>query len=155
MENPKVHCYGSSAAITVEAVYNSNSSTNTVNIDIAKVSNRKAQWQYKTTLQAMSKELPLVCAVFLGFLPLVRIEREGKWLVIERQQNQIFIKGGSSSVCALPISPGDSFLISDLLLSQLKKNSYSPDAMILASIRSAAKLYEAQALNLLQQQRAS
>lgn len=104
----------------------------TVRLEAAEVTatnnGRKVNWSGKTAIQLSARELPLVLAVFLGFIPKFEGKGHGvnneKWFTIEAQAGKIFLsvssKGGQARGVQIP--PGDAYNATTLLMRQMKKN---------------------------------
>lgn len=146
-DQAKVRCYGSKAALTVEAtslVAKGEFLGQTINLDVAPRQAAKIIWNRKITLQLSETELPLLAAVCLGYLPKVDFKRANKGIVVERQPNKLFIFAtrGSGNAFALPLSIGQTFQIGALALTQLKKQSTLQDGeLLIAALRGGAALF--------------
>jgi hypothetical protein len=146
-DQPKVRCFGGSAALTVEATWLTRDagSVATINLDVAPRQMDSVDWSRKITLQLSENELPLFAAVCLGYLPKCQFKRPGKGILIERQNSKLFLSAsaeGDGNRFSLPIPIGQTFQIGCLALSQLKKQVQLDDAdLIIASLRGAAALY--------------
>tara|TARA_A100001015_G_scaffold305283_1_gene397775 strand:+ start:1128 stop:1610 length:483 start_codon:yes stop_codon:yes gene_type:complete len=149
-DQPKVRCFGSNAALTVEAtslLVKGVPHGHTVNLDVAPRQGENVIWARKITLQLSETELPIMASVCLGYLPKANFKRSGKGIVVERQANKLFVSAtqGSGNVFALPIPIGNAFLVSCLVLNQLKANTMLIDSdLILASLRGVSALYIAE-----------
>lgn len=147
-EQAKVRCFGSRAALTVEAtslVKKGELSGHTVNLDVAPRKGEHVDWTRKITVQLSEYELPLLACVFLGYLPKLELRRPGKGVLIERQTNRIFVSAtaGSGNMFALPLPIGQVFQVSALVLGQLQKHTGLNDGtMIIAGLRGAASLFD-------------
>tara|TARA_R110002167_G_scaffold204404_9_gene408531 strand:- start:11407 stop:11889 length:483 start_codon:yes stop_codon:yes gene_type:complete len=147
----KYRCYGNNAALTIEATALMTKGEPvgwTVNIDVAPIANRQANWQEKVTVQASESELPVLCAVLLGLLPKCQIKRSGKGVYFERQDGVLFVRGSQNAKnYALPLPIGQTFHVSALAIKQLHRHlggDMDTDLM-LAAIRGAAGLYKPKA----------
>lgn len=133
----KMHVYGKSAALTIEACENSKNDFFTVMFEIAPSDNGTADWTKKIAVQPTSQELPSILAVFLGYAVTARIKRDQKWLEVTAQGDRVFFKGGYQKPYALPIAAGDRVGCCALLLQEYSRNY--PDlqpALIIASLQS-------------------
>lgn len=145
---PKVRCFGSSAALTVEATHllvKGELAGHTVNLDVAPREGEDVIWDRKITLQLSETELPIMAALCLGFLPKAEFKRPGKGMKLERQTGKIYISAtqGAGNVFALPIPIGSTFLISGLLLNQIQKHTCLTGELVIAALRGASALYKA------------
>lgn len=147
-DQPKVRCFGSNAALTVEAtplLVKGVPHGHTVNLDVAPRQGENVIWARKITVQLSDTELPIMAAVCLGYLPKAHFKRSGKGIFIERQPNKLFVSAtqGSGNAFALPIPIGQTFQVSSLVLSQLQKQAdYSDGNLLLAALKGAAALYK-------------
>lgn len=147
-EQPKVRCFGSNAALTVEAtplLVKGEPAGHTVNLDVAPRQGESVNWSRKITLQLSETELPIMAAVCLGYLPKANFKRSGKGIVIERQPNKLFISAtqGSGNAFALPLPMGQTFQVASLILLQLQKQTALADGnLLIAVLRGAAALYK-------------
>lgn len=144
---PKVKCFGSHAALCAEATFTSPESgrTPTINLEVAPRKGPDVIWDRKIIIQLSDSELPIVCSVLMGYLPRIHLKRPGRGIEMERQPNKIFVKAssGTGNLFVLPISIGDTFRLTSLLLKQLSKQSGLEDEnLILAALRGAASLYK-------------
>lgn len=142
---PKARCFGSNAALTVEAsLLQSKGGTrgDTVNIDIAGRFGETVDWKNKITFQLDESELALFASVCLGYLPCCEFKRPGKGVKIERQRSKLYITASRSDArFSLPVPIGQLFQVSTLVLAQLQKQSFVTGEMLIASLRGAASLY--------------
>lgn len=147
-DQAKVRCFGSHAALTVEAtnlLRKGELTGHTVNLDVAPRQGEKVDWTQKITVQLGESELPLLACVCLGYLPRTELKRPGKGILIERQANRIFVSAtaGRGKIFALPLPIGQVFQVSALVLAQLQRHTGLNDgAMIIASLRGAASLFK-------------
>lgn len=145
---PKVRCFGSNAALTVEAtplLTKGEPTGHTVNLDVAPRLGENVEWSRKITVQLSDTELPIMAGVCLGFLPKAHFKRSGKGIIIERQAGKLFISAtqGSGSAFALPLPIGQTFQVSSLVLAQLQKQTELSDGnLLIAALRGAAALYK-------------
>ena len=145
--------FGKNAVLTLEPVI-SRANTNTLNIEIAPLSNGKSIHSSKIIAQPTSKEIPLLTALFLGFLPAYRIQRADKWMTFLRQKEKgvVYIKsGGNGRVLGLPISAGDAYVVSNKILEALLLGSINQGNLVEVNIRSCAKLYMKESMKILQE----
>lgn len=147
-EQAKVRCFGSRAALTVEAtslVRKGELTGQTVNLDIAPRLNEQVDWPRKITIQLSENELPLLACVCLGYLPKIEFKRPGKGVYIERQANRLFVSAtsGSGNVFALPLPIGQVFQVSSLILKQLQAHTGLLDgALVISALRGASQLFK-------------
>ena len=141
----KVRCFGSSAALTAEATMLMKAGVNvpTINLEVAPRYGKDVSWDQKIVVQLSDQELPLLCAVFMGYMPSLHLKRPGKGIEISRQPNKMYIKAsaGQGKLFALPAPVGDSFRLCALFLKQLKYQSGIEDeTLLLAALRGSASL---------------
>lgn len=145
-DQPKVKCFGKSAALTVEATVIQRTGSlplPTVNLEVAPRSTERVEWERKIVIQLSDSELPVLCAVLMGYLPELHLKRPGKGIEVARQTDRLFIRAtaGTGNLFMLPVTIGDTFRVSALLLSQLKKQSGLEDeTLLLGALRGAASL---------------
>ncbi|MFC1337316.1 MAG: hypothetical protein G8D81_20815 [gamma proteobacterium symbiont of Clathrolucina costata] len=146
-DQPKVKCFGSKAALCAEATFITKDSAPpvpTINLEVAPRIAESVAWDRKVVMQLSDSELPLVCAVLMGYIPKLHLKRPDKGIELERQVNKIFVRAsaGSGNLFALPITIGDTFRLSTLLLRQLKAQSgISDETLVLAALRGASSLF--------------
>jgi hypothetical protein len=123
-----VHVYGGRAAACFSADV-SRSKMSTVRIEAAESSGtRQYNWKGKVAIQLSSRELPLVLATFMHWIPKFEGKGHGanneKWFALERQGNKMFLSVNSkgSSPRGVPIPAGDGYSITTLLIRQMLKN---------------------------------
>ena len=142
----KVRCFGNRAALTAEATWLTREGVEpvpTMNLEVAPRNGADVDWSKKIVLQLSEQELPLLCAVFMGYLSALHLKRPGKGIELERQTGGIFIKAsaGRGTLYALPASPGDAFRLNALFLTRLKQQTRIDDGtLLLAALRGAASL---------------
>jgi len=143
----KVKCYGKTAAITAEATllpHAEYGKTRTVNLEVAprEIGSKRFDWDRKIVLQLSDVELPLLCALLLGFQSSLKVQRPGKGIEFERQEGKLFIRAsaGTGNLFSLPVTPGDCFRLSALCLRQLMSQSGLGESLVLAALRGAATL---------------
>lgn len=150
-DQAKVKCYGNAAALTVEAtklLQKGEVVGVTVNLEMAPIANRQADWSRKITIQLSEDELPVFASVLLGYLPKCEFKRPGKGIFIERQASKMFYKAtqGSGNHFVMPVPIGQTFRVSSLVLNQLSAQSGLQDGqLIMAAIKGSAGLYRLQA----------
>lgn len=145
---PKVRCFGSRAALTLEAtplMRQGQQIGETLNLDVAPRHEETVSWKNKITVQMSDTELPLFAAMCLGFLPSVSFKRPGKGINIERQPNKLFVSAteGYGKAFALPVPIGQTFQLGALAIEQLRKQTFlQDDGLVIAALRGAAALYK-------------
>jgi len=144
-QQPKLHCYGSSAAATFEGTTKSNTDglMHTVNIEVAPMQDRRVDWQRKISLQLSHHELVILTGICLGFAKQVHLQRPGKGIKIERQHGNLYINAsaGRGNMFALPLNVGDTARLADFGLMQLTRGSFTGSIeAVLASVRGACAL---------------
>lgn len=146
-----LQAFGHSAVLTVEPVL-TQSKTNSVNLELAPVVSGKANHKEKIVLQPTEKELPILVCILLGLIPAFTIKRDNKWISFIRQKENgcLYVKGGLRSVMSLPVTAGDCYLVGDLVMSQLCKNSTISATLIEANLKSVSKLYMKTAMEVLE-----
>ncbi|MCG8026282.1 MAG: hypothetical protein JAZ02_20260 [Candidatus Thiodiazotropha endolucinida] len=135
-DQPKVKCFGSKAALCAEATFiikNSAAPVPTINLEVAPRIAESVAWDRKVVTQLSDSELPLVCAVLMGYIPKLHLKRPDKGIELERQANKIFVRAsaGAGNLFMLPITIGDTFRLSALMLVQLRKQSGLCDEMLI------------------------
>lgn len=144
----KVRSYGSKAALTAEAtliIKEGHTPVPTINLEVAPRSGPDVDWSKKIIVQLSDQELPVLCALFMGYIQTLHFKRPGKGIEIMRQKGGIYIKAsaGYGALFALPTGIGDSFKLCALFLGQLKKQSGIEDeTLLLAALRGAASLHQ-------------
>ena len=154
-QQPKVHCYGNSAALCAECLTAtpSNKDLPTINLDVAPVitplqgqsqQGKKVNWDQKITIQLNESELIAVAALLLGYITRIHLKRPGKGIELERQSGCVFVKAsaGKGRNYPLPLTSGGCFKLSCLILSQLQSYLNLDQGLLLASIRGAALLHK-------------
>lgn len=142
----KVKCFGSKAALCAEATMAVKQGVPTVNLEVAPRLAENVDWQRKIVIQLSDSELPLLCALVMGYIPALHLKRPGKGIEIERQDNKLFVKAssGSGNLFVMPVTIGDTFRLATLLLSQLKQQAgFADETLMLAALRGSASLYRA------------
>ena len=146
-EQEKVRCFGSSAALTVEAtalLVDGEAAGTTVNLEVAPRNGDKVDWGKKIVTQLSEDELPIFTAICLGYLPCGKFSRSTKGIFVERQQNKLFFNAtqGKGKHYVLPVPIGQTFNIACLALKQLKKHTGIDDGeLLIAALRGSAALY--------------
>lgn len=144
-QQPKVRCFGDRAALCAEASSRVEEGTtlHAINLEMAPRQSGEVVWSRKINIELSTTELPLVCGVGLGLLPSLRIERPGKAIDIQRQDNKLYVRGfGGDQALALPITMGDTFRLTALLLMQLQKQCNGlEEGLLMAALRGALALY--------------
>lgn len=145
----KVKCFGNNAALCAEATSLSLKDDEpgaiipTVNLELApRGEGGSVQWSKKIVMQLSESELPLACAVTLGYIPKLELKRPGKGIEIIRQSGNLFIRAsaGRGQVYMLPITVGDTFRLSTLFLSRLQRQSGLDGTLIVAALRGSTAL---------------
>ncbi len=140
----KVKCFGKQAALCAEKTWlQKQNNLATINIEVAPRQGESVNWQNKITIQLSDRELPELCAVLMGYLPSIHVQRPGKGVEIIRQSQKLFIRAsaGAGRLYVLPVCIGDTFRFSALLLKVLKEQcGLSDETMLLAALRGAATL---------------
>lgn len=145
----KVKCFGNRAALCAEATSllpkdeEQGIAIPTVNLELAPRGEGGAvQWGKKIVIQLSEGELPLACAVTLGYIPKLELKRPGKGIDIIRQSGNLFIRAsaGSGQLYILPITVGDTFRLSTLFLSRLQLQSGLDGTLIVAALRGSMAL---------------
>lgn len=106
---------------------------------------QNVNWSRKIVIQLPDQELPVLCGVFIGYIPQLHLKRPGKGIEVERQAGGIYIKAsaGQGALYSLPAGVGDSFKLCALFLKQLKRQAgISDETLLLAALRSASTLYK-------------
>ncbi|MBG6083218.1 hypothetical protein [Rubrivivax gelatinosus] len=145
------HIYGGKAAACFNADV-TRGGTHTVRIEAATSSGaRQYDWQRKIALQLSQRELPLVLAVFMGWLP--RFEGKGhgennsKWFTLENQGNKLYLSVNAQGQAprGVPIMAGDSYAVTTLLIRQMLRNDpfLSPE-IVLSLVRKEAGLAQSE-----------
>ena len=123
-----VHVYGGRAAACFSADV-SRSKVNTVRIEAAEsAGTRQYNWKGKVAIQLSTRELPLVLATFMHWIPKFEGKGHGanneKWFTLERQGNKMFLSVNSKGNAprGVPIPAGDGYSITTLLIRQMLKN---------------------------------
>lgn len=140
--NPKLHLYGNSAAMCLEATQNG--SLATLNIDVApKPDNHNVDWSQKITLQLGFDEMVGLAGVLLGYAPEFSCKRPSKGISFKRQPGKVFVSAssGSGQIYGVPLTIGDCVQFNDFVLARISLNCYSQSSdLLLASIKGALAL---------------
>lgn len=142
---PKLHCYGTKAAVTFEGTQKDNADRliHTLNIDVAPSQDRRVDWQRKISLQLSHNELVILAGICLGYAKDYHFQRPGKGIKIERQSGNLYLSGsaGQGKIYGLPLNLGDTARLADFAVMQLVKSSFTGSIeSVLASIRGACAL---------------
>ena len=145
-KQPKVKCFGSKAALCAEATFSPKDSGGvpTINLEVAPRHGPEVAWDRKIVIQLSDSELPVACSVLMGDIASLHIKRPGKGIEIERQANKLFVRAsaGEGNLFMLPVTIGDTFRLSAIMLRQLTKQAgLSDETLVLAALRGAASLY--------------
>ena len=146
------HIYGGRAAACFSAD-TTRGGTNTVRLEAAEASaTRQYDWNGKIGIQLSQRELPLVLAVFMQWLPKFEGKGHGennsKWFTLENQGNKLFlsVNARGRSPRAIPIMPGDGYAVTTLLIRQMLKNDpFLTPEILLSLVRKEATLMTGQA----------
>jgi len=145
----KWRCFSKAAGMTVEAtplIVKGKACGFTVNLEIAPREGKDVIWNKKIMAQLSETELPVFASVCLGYLPFCKFGRPGKGIEVKRQQGKLYFQAtqGKGNIFSLPVPIGDTFNITCLVLTQLKKQTGIVDAeLLLAALRGSAALYKA------------
>lgn len=145
------HIYGGRAAACFSADM-TRGGTHTVRLEAAESSAaRQYDWQGKIGIQLSQRELPLVLAVFMQWLPKFEGKGHGennsKWFTLENQGNKLFLSVSAKgrSPRAIPIMPGDGYAVTTLLIRQMLKNDpFLTPEILLSLVRKEAHLMTGQ-----------
>jgi len=144
-QQPKLHCYGSKAAVTFEGTTKSNTDgiVHTLNIDVAPMLDKRVDWNRKISLQLSHNELVILAGICLGFAKAHHLQRPGKGIKIERQSGNLYMSAsaGKGNLFALPMNVGDTARLADFALMQLARSSFTGSMeAVLATVRGACAL---------------
>lgn len=146
LEKRKVKAYGNSAAFSAE-MSEHDTEGDTINIDVAPSIERTPNWGAKLTLQLSHRELTLLAAVCLGYLPGCQLKRESKGVEIRRQPNRIFVRAtAGAGVChTLPLGMPETAKLGMLATHQLMRHPLANDSnQMINVIRGAAALHQSE-----------
>ncbi|PVZ64522.1 hypothetical protein [Pelagibaculum spongiae] len=146
-QQAKIKCFGSKAALCAEATRLPKIDLPTINLEVAPRYGEKVEWRQKIVIQLSDSELPIACAVLMGYLPNAHFKRPGKGIDIERQENRLLIRAsaGTGNLFMLPVTIGDSFRLCTIMLRQLvKQTGLGDETLVLAALRGAAALNKPQ-----------
>ncbi|MDR5799093.1 MULTISPECIES: hypothetical protein [Caballeronia] len=122
------HIYGGKAAACFSAD-TTRSGTATVRIEAAESKGqRQYDWKDKVSIQLSSRELPLVLATMMQWLPLFEGKGHGanneKWFALENQAGKLYLSVNckGKNVRGVPIMAGDAYSICTLIMRQMLKN---------------------------------
>jgi hypothetical protein len=144
-----VHVYGGKAALCFSADETRADKEQTVRVEAAAaLGGRRYDWSQKVALQFTTRELPQVLAVFMGWIPQLKLNAHGpandKWALFANQAGgKVYVTmGQSKNSKAVPIMAGDIYQIVDLVIKQLLRNSPHMGAEgLLMMVRSLAERY--------------
>lgn len=149
-----VHIYGGKSALCFGAdttrSIKQGEEGNTVRLEAAPASGPRAyNWQDKVAVQFTTKELPMVLAVFMGWMPSVTFKAHGpakdKGFSIECQdQGKLFVRVWQGKrAMAVPLFAQDMYAVVALLLRQMVKNQpfLGVDGVI-AIVRQLSSVYQ-------------
>lgn len=145
---PQVKFYGVQAAVCFQASV-LKEQIPSINIEIAAIVNRTAQWNKKLNFQLTENELPLLCGLLLGFLPKLEIKRSSKGVEMTRQKRDaknhpglfIYASSGRDHQHRLLLPTGFMAKACVLATSQLANELGADMPIVSASIRSACSLH--------------
>ncbi|WP_432263258.1 hypothetical protein [Cupriavidus sp. TMH.W2] len=122
------HIYGGKAAACFSADL-TRSGLETVRIEAAdSKGQRQYDWKDKVAIQLSSRELPLVLATLMQWLPKFEGKGHGanneKWFTLENQPGKLYLSVNckGKNVRGVPIMAGDSYSLCTLLMRQMLKN---------------------------------
>lgn len=144
-----VHCYGGRAALCFSADTTKAEEAPTVRIEAAPAAGaRSYSWGQKIAVQCTLKELPVVLATLMGWLPSVRFGAHGhdnkKGFSLEHQEGgKLFVKvWDDKTVRMVPIAALDVFPVANLFTRQmLKANPHLTAEGLLMMVRQLARSY--------------
>lgn len=125
-----IHCYGGRAALCFSADTTKAEEAPTVRIEAAASTGpRSYAWGQKIAAQCTLKELPVVLATLMGWMPSVRFAAHGhdnkKGFSFQHQEGgKLFAKvWDDKTVRMVPIAAMDVFAVADLFVRQMLKTS--------------------------------
>lgn len=134
------HIYGGKAAACFSADF-TRSNLATVRIEAAETSGqRNYNWKDKVAIQLSSRELPMVLATLMQWLPKFEGKGHGtnneKWFTLENQAGKLFLSVNCKGKAArgVPIMPGDAYSLCTLIMRQMLKNDPFLSSEILLKI---------------------
>lgn len=144
-----VHCYGGKAALCFSADTTKGDDAPTVRIEAAPATGPRAYaWSQKIAVQCTVKEMPIVLATILGWMPSVRFAAHGadnkKGFSFQHQDGgKLFAKvWDGKGTRMVPIAAADLFGIADLFVRQmLKSRPYMSHDGLMTMIRQLAQRY--------------
>lgn len=144
-----VHCYGGKAALCFSADTTKSEDAPTVRIEAAPATGPRAyNWGQKIAVQCTVKELPIVLATIMGWMPSVRFAAHGadnkKGFSFEHQNGgKLFAKvWDARGARMVPIAAADLFGIADLFVRQmLKGKPHMSHEGLLVMVRQLAQCY--------------
>jgi len=144
-----VHVYGGKAALCFSADETRADKEQTVRVEAAAaLGGRRYDWSQKVALQFTTRELPQVLALFMGWIPTLKLQAHGpandKWAMFANQAGgKVYVTmGQSKNSKAVPIMASDIYQVVDLLIKQILRNSPHMGAEgLLMMVRSLAERY--------------
>lgn len=138
----KVKAYGAKAGITIEHTLLEKNGEFTLNIDVARKVDDTIDWNNKIYVQLSEDELPLLAAVFVGYLPSCVFKRSSKGIEFTRQKDKIFVSAtnGLGNVAALPIPMARVFFFSAFILARLQQVTGNDSDQVLLALKGAMAL---------------
>ncbi len=144
-----VHCYGGKAALCFSADTTKGDEAPTVRIEAAPATGPRAYaWSQKIAVQCTVKEMPIVLATILGWMPSVRFAAHGadnkKGFSFQHQDGgKLFAKvWDGKGTRMVPIAAADLFGIADLFVRQmLKSRPYMSHDGLMTMVRQLAQRY--------------
>nr|WP_023842328.1 hypothetical protein [Burkholderia sp. M701]BAO18785.1 hypothetical protein [Burkholderia sp. M701] len=122
------HVYGGKAAACFSATQNLRKGTATVNIEAADTQGRNTNWQNKTVIQLSQRELPMVLAVLMRWIPSFEGTHSPNGTIksfkLQIQPGKIYLSVSEKdkTTRGVPILPGDAYAITTLIIRQMLKN---------------------------------
>lgn len=134
------HVYGGSAAACFSTDV-SRAGQATVRIEVAQTSgnSRQYNWTDKVSIQLSQRELPLVLATLMQWVPKFEGKGHGtaneKWFTLENQGPKVFLSVNckGKAVRGVPIMAGDTYALSTLLMRQMLRNDpfLTPESLLM------------------------
>ncbi|MCB4350152.1 hypothetical protein LA345_40880 (plasmid) [Burkholderia vietnamiensis] len=142
------HIYGGRAAACFSAD-TTRSGTATVRIEAAESKGqRQYDWKDKVSIQLSSRELPLVLATMMQWMPLFEGKGHGanneKWFALENQAGKLYLSVNckGKNVRGVPIMAGDAYSICTLIMRQMLKNDpFLSSEALLMIVKKQGELY--------------
>lgn len=142
-----VHVYGGKAALCFEED-TTRRGVPTIALDAATGSNREYNWSDKVRVQLTVRELPHLAAVLAGYSSGCKYfghgEGNDKGFEIQHQGSKLFVRVWAKErpVRAVPVEPGDVYLIYELVIRQLRlRAKWMGSADIQAMLRSIGRMH--------------